>query len=252
MPTSILIVDKTGTIKEQSIKDFKSGDLYKKAAFKNGDGFVLQHTWPVNVKDKKYNIEIYGKTTGRAGQENKYDFPPPVDNNLFFGSCVLVNKMDNGEMKHLTADEWNVIYEYLFGGFDDIGSQDSEDEDEDEEDEMDDIPKTKDGYVKDGFVVDDEEDEEDDDYDPDDEDDDEDDEDEDDEEEVVVQKKKKPVKKIAVKTKPVKKNKKIPENIFIEVSNNSDIYLDCTSELSEESYVKGNQGFLNSPPSGGL
>lgn len=52
----------------------------------------------------------------------------------------------------LRAADWEKIYEFLFGGFEDIGTEDSEEE---EEDEGDDVPKTKDGYVKDGFIVDD-------------------------------------------------------------------------------------------------
>ena len=63
--------------------------------------------------DKKtYKISLYGKDSGRAGMENKYELPPPVDNILFFGKIALVNDMDD-----LTIDLWNKIYEQLFGGF---------------------------------------------------------------------------------------------------------------------------------------
>ena len=50
---------------------------------------------------------------------------------------------------------WDDIYEYLFGGFESLVA--NEDDDEDEYDELDTIPssrKTRDGYLKDGFVVD--------------------------------------------------------------------------------------------------
>jgi hypothetical protein len=55
----------------------------------------------------------------------------------------------------LTKDKWNKIYEYLFGGFESLVA--NEDEDDDEEDELESLPKnrkTRDGYLKDGFVVD--------------------------------------------------------------------------------------------------
>ena len=135
MSTTILIVEKTGSIKSQNIKTFQSSELYKKAALKNGDGFILQTTWNVEIKNKKFNIEVYGKTTGRAGNENKYDFPPPIDNKLFFGSCILVNKTDNDQIANLTTSDWQNIYEHLFGGFEDLGDEDTEDDENYENDE---------------------------------------------------------------------------------------------------------------------
>ena len=50
---------------------------------------------------------------------------------------------------------WEKIYEKLFGGFEDIGKNAAEDDNE--EDELENVPKhkkTKNGYLKDGFVVD--------------------------------------------------------------------------------------------------
>ena len=97
---------------------------------------------------------MYGKIEGKAGLENKYDFPPPVDKILFFGNMVLVNK-DEDKLKDLSVEEWNVVYEKLFGGFENL--DDTAKEDENEEDELIDLPdsmKTKDGYLKDGFVID--------------------------------------------------------------------------------------------------
>jgi hypothetical protein len=50
---------------------------------------------------------------------------------------------------------WEKIYEKLFGGFEDIGTTAAEDDNE--EDELENVPKhkkTKNGYLKDGFVVD--------------------------------------------------------------------------------------------------
>ena len=57
----------------------------------------------------------------------------------------------------MTAEEstWNMIYEELFGGFENL--DDTAEADEAEEDELENIPqeyKTKTGYLKDGFVVD--------------------------------------------------------------------------------------------------
>lgn len=154
MSVSIILVGKTGEIKETEIKAFDAETLYKKAGYKVADGFAKQTEWGLEIEDAKYNIVLYAKTTGRAGQENKYEFPPPVDTTLFFGTCVLVNVID-GKPVDLFQEEWAKIYETLYGGFEDLDN-DAEDEDEDEDtDEDSDVPKTKEGYVKDGFIVDD-------------------------------------------------------------------------------------------------
>jgi len=260
MPNLILIVDKTGKIKELEVKNYDENELYKKAGFNTSGGFELQTEWGAEINGKSFSISLYGKLNGRAGQENKYEFPPPIDNTLLFGSCVIVNK-ENGQASNISKEEWNSVYEHLYGGFEDIGDEDSEEEETDDDDR----PKTKEGYVKDGFIVDDNEEEEDDDEDEDDYEDC-DSEEETSEEEVIqvksTKKSKKNVKdtKNAKQSKPsksinptspvnttkpskqekpakeVKKNKAktVFENILKEVQEN---YLDCSSELEEEKYV---------------
>ena len=75
-----------------------------------------------------YNISLYARKTGRAGSENKYEFPPPVDSVLFFGGCFLTNQTKDGKYCDLTKQMWEKICEKLFGGFDDLGGSEDEDE----------------------------------------------------------------------------------------------------------------------------
>lgn len=147
----IVIVEKSGELREINLKNYTEEELYKKAGFKSSDGFEFQTKWEVHLNENQTKIVcLYAKTKGRAGQENKYDFPPPVDSKLFFNSCVLLH-IENGIPGDLTVKEWEKMYEILFGGFEDIGSEDSSEyEDEDEGK----YKKTKEGYSKDGFVVD--------------------------------------------------------------------------------------------------
>jgi len=157
---TVLIVEKQGNVKTLSIKDYKEEELYKKCGFKKAGDFIKQTEWKVKVDGKRYFVTLFGKTDGKAGSENKYDFPPPVDHTLFFGSCVLVAKLQEKEGEeavytNLTVELWNKIYEKLFGGFEDLSA--TYKEDEEEMDELALVPKekkTKDGYLKDGFVVD--------------------------------------------------------------------------------------------------
>lgn len=214
----LLIVEKNGTIKESVLKTWNEEELYKKAGFKNGQGFELATTWKVDdINKKSYTINVYGKTDGRATQENKYEFPPPIDETLFFGSCLIVN-MRNDKPVSITSAEWTCIYEKLYGGFESLGEEDSEEE----SDEYDDVPKTKSGYAKDGFIVDDDE-VSDEDY-----------EDSDGSEEFVPP----PKKKKSTKNTSTKSDKHVvPDNVFMDLSNEIDELLDSTKELEKEEYL---------------
>ena len=153
-PLNIIIVERVGTLKSLAVKDFKEEDLYKKCGFKKADDFVKQTEWNVKYEGKKYTIMIYAKSEGRANSENKYDFPPPIDSKLFFGSCAILAKCEK-DFVDLSIPLWDKIYEKLFGGFEDLAATAAEDENE--IDELANVPKekkTKQGYLKDGFVVD--------------------------------------------------------------------------------------------------
>ena len=182
----IIIVERLGSLKVHSIKEFKQEELYKKCGFKKSEGFNKETEWSVKFDGKKYCIQVFAKTDGRANSENKYDFPPPIDTKLFYGSCAIVGKIKKEDgttvYTNMTLALWNKIYEKLFGGFEDLAA--TAKEDEEEEDELANVPKekkTKQGYLKDGFVVDSSDTEENSEEDTDE--DDEDDEDEDDEDE---------------------------------------------------------------------
>jgi hypothetical protein len=158
-PLNIIIVEKGGNLKSLSIKDFKLEELYKKCGFKKSEDFIKQCEWNAKYDGKKYFVEVYAKTDGRAGSENKYDFPPPIDNSLFFGNCALLAYLKQEDGTKLYSDLglplWKKVYEKLFGGFEDLAA--TAKEDEEEEDELANVPKekkTKQGYLKDGFVVD--------------------------------------------------------------------------------------------------
>ena len=148
---NIVIVEKSGSVIDKNVKKLKLNDLYKKCNFRKNIDFQKIHTFKVN----SYYVHIYGKDKGKANQENKFEYPPPIDSELFFGNMVLVKSNDStlsdDNMIDYTASEWNNDYETLMGGFEDIGSTS-----ETEEDELDNYPSeqiTKEGYLKDGFVV---------------------------------------------------------------------------------------------------
>lgn len=151
-----IIIDKNGGIKSSHFKSDDIEILSKKCGFKSSKDFEERAYWKVKVKDTKYRVKLFAKDNGRANNENKYDFPPPADDKLFFGNCILINYDESHEISNLNCEEWGDIYEKLFGGFEDLSNTVLEDEEEEDElDEIEDAEKTKEGYLKDGFVVDD-------------------------------------------------------------------------------------------------
>ena len=135
-PLTIVLVEKTGELKTLSVKDYKEDELFKKCGFKKADDFTKQAEWPIKFDGQKYTIAMYGKTGGKANMENKYDFPPPVDNKLFFGCCALIGQIrddnNNKSLINLSLELWAKIYEKLFGGFEDLNALKCENDDDDE------------------------------------------------------------------------------------------------------------------------
>ena len=154
----IVLVEKNGSLKESKLKDENEEMFYKNCGYRNSNYFDLEARWETTGG----YVSLYCKTNGRAGSENKYELPPPVDSNLYFGKLMLVkhDKKDlfDSQLMDLTVEEWESTYEKLFGGFEDL----EEEEDTSEEEEIDPEMLTKEGYSKeDGFVVDDDEEDED-------------------------------------------------------------------------------------------
>ena len=157
--TTLLIIDKSGTPKVLTVKEFKMEDLYKKCGFKKPDGLEKRHVWVTKCDKTSYRISVYAKEDGKANTENKFEFPPPIDNSLFFGSCAVLVEHKNVAGEYVpttvTMDIWDKLYEKLYGGFENLG--DTCKADDDESDELESIPKSKKtatGYLKDGFIVD--------------------------------------------------------------------------------------------------
>lgn len=154
----LLLIEKSGNIKETKVRNFKIDEIYKKCGFKSNEHFEERACWKVKIDGETHNIKCFARDEGRASSENKYDLPPPIDSALYFGSIILL-KVEGKEYVDLSIDLWTKVYEKLFGGFEDLSA--TAKEDENEIDELKNVPKemkTKNGYLKDGFVVEDDDD----------------------------------------------------------------------------------------------
>ena len=149
-----VLIEKSGECVGKTSKNGLAVDeLYKKCGFKKMDGFNEVGRWQVS---DGLEIIAYGRSDGKAGSENKFEYPSPIDKQLFFGSMAVVAMM-NGVHVDLDVNHWGEIYAELMGGFEDIGEEDSEEEEEEEEEEIPVEEQTSHGYMKDDFVVEDDE-----------------------------------------------------------------------------------------------
>ena len=151
----VVIIEKNGTLNDANIKKFNVETLHKKCKFKNNENFKSRHTWKINDET---NVTLFAKDTGRANSENKYDLPPPLDSQLYFGSMVLCAHNDetltNENITNVNVETWKKTYEKLMGGFEDLEEEEerSEDEEDIDPDDLDDN-----GYLKNSFLADDNE-----------------------------------------------------------------------------------------------
>jgi hypothetical protein len=117
MSLSVIIVDKVGEFKTLNIKNYCENELYKKCGFKKDTNFVLQTTWNISLNDMDYNISMYGKTDGKKNFENISNFPYPINNKIFYGSCALV--ASSGENKiNLSIELWKQLHKKITEGED--------------------------------------------------------------------------------------------------------------------------------------
>jgi len=95
------------------------------------------YTWDFD-EDK---IEIYGYINGNEKNINKLELPEPIENNLYYNELIFFSLNENNEYIDLNEDDFEDFYDMIFGGFDDIDSDDSGDNFADDE------------YEDDGFIV---------------------------------------------------------------------------------------------------
>lgn len=146
----VVLIKKNGNLKCSSVKITILSEIYKKCGFINNKNFKKRHTW----KENNHFYSIYAKDNGKAGSENKYELPPPLDSKLYFGTMIILKHSDETicleNLLNLSMDEYNNLYEKLFGGFEELG----DDTEESEEEYVDPKNLTKEGYDKSsGFIV---------------------------------------------------------------------------------------------------
>tara|TARA_B110000914_G_C15196480_1_gene324228 strand:+ start:50 stop:469 length:420 start_codon:yes stop_codon:yes gene_type:complete len=95
------------------------------------------HTW--DFDDDK--IEMYGYINGKEKEINKLELPEPIENKLYYNELIFFSLNDENKYIDLDEEDFEDFYDMIFGGFDDIDSEDSG------------LDFGNDEYEDDGFVV---------------------------------------------------------------------------------------------------
>jgi DNA-directed RNA polymerase subunit M/transcription elongation factor TFIIS len=80
-------------------------------------------------KNRALTLFLFGYTTGKAGSENKHEFPPPHDSTLCFGDIIMLASKDAKSWLNpvpLKSSDYEAFYTRAFGGFEDLDSDEEE------------------------------------------------------------------------------------------------------------------------------
>ena len=97
--------------KVKTLDKIKRGTLPIKISkfFGKGD---LSHECDFNLDEGK-TVSIFAFEDGVAGKENKFDLPPPVDTQLYFG-CIVVTCSKDNKLIDFSKSDFDSFYENHF------------------------------------------------------------------------------------------------------------------------------------------
>lgn len=103
-----IVVSRIGKISTNEISSMDEFD--KKYKTKLVNGYQSFHTWSCNFNNIDYDIHLFTKLSGKL--INKYKFPPPFDNQIFYSECLLTCSI-NKEPQDIDTELWNNLYNIL-------------------------------------------------------------------------------------------------------------------------------------------
>jgi DNA-directed RNA polymerase subunit M/transcription elongation factor TFIIS len=127
--SSVLILTQKAEVKTAKLTTLN-------VTFKDIQKYFKKKTEPEVLGTYTYKtvaLFLIGYTSGKAGTENKHEFPPPHDTTLAFGDIMLIASKDENSFSNpvvFKSEDYETFYARAFGGFEDL---DSDEEDTEEE-----------------------------------------------------------------------------------------------------------------------
>jgi len=123
----IVCIKKNGSIKSLELSSLISLPINLEA-LSNADKKILKmfrgYACECDFNLDDYTVTILGKTEGKSGSENKKELPPPIDNEIYFGNVYAIAHR-NDSFRDLSIQDFEEFYNSAFGGFEDLGDEDS-------------------------------------------------------------------------------------------------------------------------------
>ena len=83
--TTAILISKSGDTTEITVEKKTKNSLSKILKNKGNGKIENLNNWNY----EGYKFQLYGYNDGEAGNENKFELPPPIENELFFGDMVF-------------------------------------------------------------------------------------------------------------------------------------------------------------------
>ncbi len=139
MPTYCIVLQPKSTTRNAQIGDSwlaegkpspsAAGAILRRATLPE-----LVGTWKSGAGAAQQVIHLYAYKSGKAGTENKHELPPPHDTVLLFGEAVMFATVGT-KFASFSDTEYKKWYAAAFGGFEDLGDEDTDSEGEGDEEE---------------------------------------------------------------------------------------------------------------------
>jgi len=92
-------------------------DMFKKCNFRSQNGFSERTVWKHFSDGRTHSVRLYAKREGKI--PNKYVFPSPVENEVYYGKCILINTVGD-DLFDLSLKTWADLLEDTQKGDDDV------------------------------------------------------------------------------------------------------------------------------------
>jgi hypothetical protein len=139
MPTYCIVLQPKGTTRNAQVGDSwlaegKPSPAAAGAILRRATLPELVGTWKSGSGAAQQVIHLYAYKSGKAGTENKHELPPPHDTVLLFGEAVMFATVGT-KFASFSDTEYKKWYAAAFGGFEDLGNEDTDSEGEGDGDE---------------------------------------------------------------------------------------------------------------------